>query len=206
MAISKPLHLNRHRLNLILIAASVLVSLVYNLPRFFEFESRRIIDIQENNITAGKLFVIVIPDKRKLICFSPGNDTEEENHQLWQLVSTPLREVSRNPDFLALQYSRSTNSVLLVRPVLRFLVKALSHRAVSILLYQQPQYCHHLKVRLAMQISKYLSFYNLSLKSERVFSEPTKKPEGKSARGEHVKDPGPDRDSLHHLSEHQARP
>ena len=56
MAISKPLHLNKNRLNFILITASVGISLVYNFPRFFEFESQKIVDndIQEYNDTAGK--------------------------------------------------------------------------------------------------------------------------------------------------------
>ena len=56
MAISKPLHLNTNRLNFILITASVGISLVYNFPRFFEFESQKIVDndIQEYNDTAGK--------------------------------------------------------------------------------------------------------------------------------------------------------
>ena len=56
MAISKPLYLNKNRLNSILITASVGISLVYNFPRFFEFESQKIVDndIQEYNDTAGK--------------------------------------------------------------------------------------------------------------------------------------------------------
>ena len=56
MAISKPLYLNKKRLNFILITASVGISLVYNFPRFFEFKSRKIVseDIQESNDTAGK--------------------------------------------------------------------------------------------------------------------------------------------------------
>ena len=56
MAISKPLYLNKNRLNFILITASVGISLVYNFPRFFEFESQKIVDndIQEYNDTAGK--------------------------------------------------------------------------------------------------------------------------------------------------------
>ena len=56
MAISKPLYLNKNRLNFILITASVGISLVYNFPRFFEFKSQKIVDndIQEYNDTAGK--------------------------------------------------------------------------------------------------------------------------------------------------------
>ena len=56
MAISKPLYLNKNRLNFILITASVGTSLVYNFPRFFEFQSQKILreDIQKYNDTAGK--------------------------------------------------------------------------------------------------------------------------------------------------------
>ena len=43
-------------------------------------------------------------------------------------------------------------------------------------------------------------------KGERVFSDPAAEPESESARGEHVQDPGPDRDPVHHLPEHQAHP
>ena len=59
MAISKPLRLNKNRLNFILITASVGISLVYNFPRFFEFESQKIVDndIQEYNDTAGRKYV-----------------------------------------------------------------------------------------------------------------------------------------------------
>ena len=64
MAISKPLYPNKTRLNFILITASVGTSLVYNFPRFFEFQSRRDANEQYND-TASMSYVSCLRDLKK---------------------------------------------------------------------------------------------------------------------------------------------
>ena len=112
MAISKPLYLNKNRLNSILITASVGISFVYNFPRFFEFKSRRIVDedIQEYNDTLrGILFYYLNrTGETELTVVFLGNDTGEGNTQLWDLAATPLREV-HGPDLMT--FNRNSSMV-----------------------------------------------------------------------------------------------